>query len=434
MSDARNEGTRIEWDYSISKSSIARLISELNSRTAEIDLDKDFNHTIYFNNYEHELPFGLSVRARRHSPYALPTHFRLDKREKWLLEKKQSEGDGSSSKEREKFSLRKLMSVAGSKVQDLNLTSPIVPYTADSYDRTQLELKQNNKIRITIDKDTEFFWFSSGLNGESIGKENRARVEIKMPPDNVDSREVRDLIELLSDNGARIEIGKKYAGYRKLGKRLRELAKMPVEESDTEIEAKLSLDGQEQSIFHKIKYDFYDGIFRGFHVSDRFPWTVETSAVHLYDFSDEGKISRVSSKNITTKSDEEVMKDDFGLGCILKRTEIKIKDDCMDGNINILDSLPNTIIKRRKYFLAEDAAGETYCISIDDSSNMRRHLFQIEVERTLLSPSKKEERAAVAGISRITYGISKRYPSLKPTTLTKAEWLSSLKQSNHVNR
>ncbi len=427
MQNTADQGARIEWGYSVSKSKISSLLSELNDFAEEKYVAKDFNHTIYFNNLEHELPFGLSMRARRYSSYTLPHSFKLRPYGKWLFETKYSEGDGSSIKEREELSLGESLSVAKCNPCNLTLTLPLAPHTADSYNRVQFEAKADNSIRITVDRNTEFFWLRNGLNGNSIGKENKARIEIKMPLDKIDSEATHSLLELLSDNGAMIEIGKKYAGYKKLGKYLREAAKMPVEESDTEIEAKLSLNRKDQFIFHRIKYDFYNGVFSGFNVSGRLPWTLESSAVHVYDFNEAGRVLRTSMKRTTTKSGEQIMNDDFGLGCILKRTEIKEKSGRSSDATDLLRSISNTIIKRRKYFIVEDSNGSTYCVSMDDSSNMRRHLFQIEVERTLLSPSKKEEDAAVDGIGRITNGILKRYPHLKPTTLTKAKWLSSIK-------
>lgn len=125
-------------------------------------------------------------------------------------------------------------------------------------------------------------------------------------------------------------------------------------------------------------------------------------------------------KVIIVKDEAEVMDDALGLGCILRRREIKSPMDQAQGG-----KAPTvTLYRKRKYFLVRSKrSGRDYCILIDRCTHGGSSLFQMELEETLLKPTKEQENQVAAEIAEITGRIMDTHPELKPTSLTKREWL-----------
>lgn len=68
----------------------------------------------------------------------------------------------------------------------------------------------------------------------------------------------------------------------------------------------------------------------------------------------------------------------------------------------------------------------SYCILIDRCTFNSDELFQMEVEGILLPPTKDKEREVIKDIAYITKRLIRKYRFLKPTTLTKLDWLKDL--------
>lgn len=231
---------------------------------------------------------------------------------------------------------------------------------------------------------------------------------------------------MLVELGADPTISKKDMAYNLLSDYLRRKSVRQIPSSDIEIEAKLSLKRQDQHIFHQIRNDFQNGLIGRFAIPKNFPYVLEGGKLHQYLITPENNYLRISikgkSKKIISKEDYEIISDKFGLNCIIKRKEIK------EPLSSTLVTLPaKTIHRKRKYFIVENQKTKnSYCVLIDRCTYDSDELFQMEIEGLLLSSSKKNEEEIVDDIAYLTNQLIQRYDILKPTNLTKLEWLKKL--------
>ncbi len=285
------------------------------------------------------------------------------------------------------------------------------------------DINEEKNFRITIDDDLKYFLFDDKSHGESIGQENYARVETKIPVERINSDKARMIREILNESYAEQVISKKDMAYNFLSEYLRDKSQKQVQKSDTEIEAKLLLDRENQYVFHRIKRDVCDGEIKGFKIPENFPWTLEGGKLHQYLITPEKDYVRISikgkSKKIITKENSEIVKDCYGLNCIIKRNELK---SSLSPELPLLPSI--MLYRKRKYFIAEnEKTKNSYCILIDRCNCDSKELFQMEIEGLLLNPSKCEETKIINDIAYLTSKIIEKYPVLKPTAMTKLEWL-----------
>lgn len=422
---------RKEERYYIENSKIGDFIEEISSITHPKIFPTNYSQTLYFNNPEHEVPFEVSIKARKydHSPWG--ERFELDLNEEWILEIKKDfvfENSRLREKERENLRLEEILKVLQNKnkIENVSITGPPLPYVADSYKRRHYIVKGKNGFRITVDDELKYYFFESEFNGTQTGMEDYSRIEIKVPQDKLNSSEFHRIKKLLEELEAEPIISKKDMAYNLLSKYLRKKSNKHVEPSDTEIEAKLLLKKEDQQIFHQIKCDFYKGIIEGFEISEDFPYTLEGGRLHRYVILDDNDYKRISikgkSKRIVSKENFEVLDDPFGLNCIIKRREIK---EPLSPNLLIPPS--KMLYRKRKYFIVENKESKnSYCILVDRCTYDGSELFQIEIEGLLLSSARNKEKEIVKDIAYITNQLIKKYGVLKPTKLTKLNWLKTL--------
>ena len=420
--------TRKEERFYVPTSRIGSFIDAISMIARPKSFQTDYNETLYLNNAEHEVPFGISIKARRYSDMHWDSQVQLDINTEWLFEMKRELVSGSSllrEKEREKLILSQILEKMKTlnRIGNVPVTSPLVPYVADNYRRRHFEVIGADEFRITVDDALKYFFFESGLNGTQIGKEDYSRVEIKVPKEKMGSLELQKIQSQLDKLEAEPVISKKDMAHNLLSDYLRRKSNRPVNPSDTEIESKLILGDESQHVFHQIKRDFHDGVIDGYSILEGFPFTLEAGKLHRYVITPDGRYLRISmkgdKKKVISKTDSEIMENSYGLNCILKRTEVR-----EEFSPDVLSLPSRTIYRKRKYFLVENKkTGETYCVLIDRSTLDGQTMFQMEVEGTLLSPSPSEVKATVEDIAYLTKSIVNRYDNLTPTTLAKLDWL-----------
>lgn len=429
-----NKTVRKEERYYIEKSKIEDFIKGTSSIAyPKFFSNNNYNQTLYFNNSEHEVPFEVSIKARRYSSSPWSKHFELELSDRWIFEIKKDlviKNSRLRQKEREKLKLEEILKNLQNKnkIENVPITEPLQPYIANNYKRRHYIVKKGGKFRITVDDELKYYFFEPRFIGTQIGLEDYFRIEIKVPQDKLNSSKFLKIKKLLQELEAEPIISKKDMAYNLLSKYLKRKYNRYVESSNIEIEAKLSLSGKYQYIFHKIKKDFYNGLIKGFKIIEDFPYTLERGKLHRYIITPDNNYLRISingkSKRAIIKENPEVINDPFGLDCIIKRKEIK-----KPLSSDIFTSTSKTLYRKRKYFLVENKkSGNSYCILIDRCTCEDNELFQMEIEGllSLYSPSMNEEKEIIKDITYITNQLIKKYNVLKPTTLNKLDWLKTL--------
>lgn len=424
--------SRKEERYYLATSALQEFLTQIKPISSQRNFLTDYNHTLYFNNTEHEVPFELSIKARRYSASSLEESFELTPDTEWIFELKRDlifENTRFRKKERSNLQLQEIIKQlqCQNNVIGAPITINLTPYVANAYTRQHFHIGGIEEFRITIDSSIGYYLFESGFKAKQIGKEDYARIELKVPIDKLDSLEFKKVQILLKELGAENIISKKDMAYNLLTKYLRTKINRRVMPSDTEIEAKLLLEGKNQHVFHRIKQDFKEGNILGFKLLKEFPYTLEGGKIHRY-FLIDGQSKRVSLKGelkkIISKQNLEIAPDPFNLNCIVKRREIKTPFN------PDLTGPSQMIYRKRKYFLVENQQnGISYCILIDRCTCGHNELFQMEIEGLLLSSSGEPEKDIIEDIASIANQLVKKYNVLTPTTLTKLDWLKSLKPS-----
>jgi hypothetical protein len=421
--------TRLEERYLFKSARLQEFQERLGSISDRVIHPTDINETVYFDNADHELPFEHSMKARHYTALRAASLFTLNPQDMWIMELK-SEIESSEQllrkKERAEMPLADLLGRFSSldAIDATRLSQPLVPFLADSYYRTHYLVSGNNGFRVTVDTQPIYYLFTEPLVATQCGKEDYVRVELKISDPNVGQASISAVLDALNAVGAAPAVSKKDMAYNMISAYLRAKHYSPIPESDTEIEAKLSLNGNQQHVFNQIKHGFAAGAFPGFRLIETFPFTQVGGKLNSYAILPNNDYQRISIKGeqkvLTVKDEAEVVDDALGLGCILRRREIKSPvDPAQEGKAPTV-----TLYRKRKYFLVRsERSGREYCILIDRCVHGGSKLFQIEVEETLLRPTKEQENQAAAEIAEITGRILDMHPGLKPTSLTKREWL-----------
>lgn len=424
-----NLKTRKEERYIINKTKTQDFVKKISQITSPEIFPTNYNHTLYFNNVEHEVPFEVSIKGRRYGYEGFTGSFEPE--EKWIFEIKEdfiSKNSRLRRKQRENLTLEEILKkLSGGKLLGgYHITSPLGVYGADSYRRSHYKIKGKDNFRITIDDDITYYLFEERFNGNEVGREDYSRVEIKILPHEPGSPEVYLIHNILEELGAEPTVSKKDMLYNLITDYLRRKTQCYVKPSNIEIEAKMLLGRENQHVFHQIKKDFYSGFINGFVIPENFPYTLEGGKLHRYVITPNGGYVRISikgkSKKVVSKEGSGIVADPLGLNCIIKRREIK---ESLSGNLLALPS--KTLHRKRKYFIVENEKSKNqYCILIDRCTYDDDELYQMEVEGLLLSPSRDEEKELVRDVAYLTNQLIKKYPVLKPTTLTKLEWLKNM--------
>lgn len=392
---------------------------------------KPYNQTLYFNNKLHEVPFTYSIRARRYESRPFRSKFKLDRSDKWIFEFKTTKSVNGRfiryKRRAEELELQEILERV-SKIKRLGETSiphKLVPHSAASYTRSHF-LENNRGIRVTVDEDLRFYQFTEDLKGKILDKSDHAVVELKIPPHRTNSELATELQHILRKEDAYQGISKKATTFNLIADRLRDLGKVyEPPRHDTEIEAKIALDSDDQDVFHEIRDDFLEGNVDGFKLSQGYDHVTETGRLHQYVLTPQNDYVRVEprtdSQFIAVKEDLQIAQDPYNLGNVIKRHEEVRPTRLNPGKV------PSRVLQRkRKYFMVEKIQGRgEYAVVIDRTTHKGHELYQMEIDDVLNSPSFTTETRSIADVATIANYIVDEY-SMTPTTLTKGEWLMSL--------
>lgn len=422
---------RMEEGYFISNSDLKGFLKKLSAIAVEKKFKTPYNQTIYLNNDDHEVPFNFSVRARKYDDRTTGRKFFPNTSGEWRFEIKQSMYN--MSRWREKIVLVSRLDNILKKLKNKTLSMPfpvsayLSPHVAATYRRIHYHLRENDKFRITIDTNLKYYIFRNPKEAIKRGSEDISRIELKFPKNLLDSpihKQIRGEISKLK--GSR-PLSKKQVAYNIQYKYLKKKYKKWPVNPDTEIEAKMLLDADKQNIFHELKNDFRGNKVKGFSLVKNHEYGWEYHTLARYIITEDGRHIRLNNdmktKHVVYKSKQVVMNDPFGLGCILKRREIKKK--------NVPDNLLNKpfLLSRRsrKTFIVQNTKTKSVYIILTDRSSVdgdRKDLYQMEIEKVCSRPSLSEQKAYVEDIANITNYVIKKYKHIKPTTLTKQEWVN----------
>ena len=380
--------------------------------------DKNFVQTIYFNNDDHEVPFGTSLKLRRY--VSDPTQPVLSG-DGYFLEIKRG-------RDKQKDKVRIGLDIEGARqyvnVMSPGMAEPLRPYMAVVYNRQHFVPSDGSQARLTVDGGMRYFFFRDD-GAEPMGEEAAvSRVELKESSQNNASMFVKDM---LSGFGAVPIVSKKckghyfvneyHVGYK--GKKFhRELP-------ETEVEAKLGATGEMS--FRQIKELFRTGHL-SFVLLEHFPFTVESGSIQRY-YRHNGRVFKVSYKEggatRVEKGIKVVLDDPLHLGCVVRRTEKK--DIAVPFDSPIITSEYRELYKMKKAFYVRNmVTNRFYHLSVDCCTGLGDPLYQMEIEYTgtfgEIIRAGNAQDDVVKDIATIAAAAMSIDSALKPTQLTKEEW------------
>lgn len=414
--------------------------------------DRNITRTIYFNNQNHEVPWGYSLKARQYfHRRAFEDNSFLDNSESYFVEIKASTSEFDRTKQRFEMTLGEASVFLNDNVGVPVLAEPLRPFVANEYERFHFTLKggEHGNTRITCDIAPSYFLIEKNGILRLLGEEPSLRIEIKTAPQQT-APELDIFEDQLQGLGARKTVSKKTAAFSLENHYLTRAApRLKKELSEVEIESKLIVtDKNPAAFFNQLTTQMRGGLGR-FVIRDAFPYVVESGSFNSYFLpkglnNTEGVkvLARPTVAKAVLKSESEIIQDRYGLGCILKRKEVKgeyfpLTEDKLEEilreqetNLGMPLVLVGEIARSRKAFWVENKkTGRVYHISIDRCQATGHSLHQLEVEYIGTSGECLDlaEGEIIRDVVDLTNKIVETYPSsVKPEPLTKLAWLRSL--------
>jgi hypothetical protein len=404
---------RLELRYT-TMAPVAEIASMLSHIADREKFERDFTTTVYFDTEDCGLPFELSLKARNYAAAPLGAVFALDPTALCRFDVKEGFMQGGWYVFR-----RNRTSAAYGEIPSM-VPFPVRPMYATCYPRQHWRLKDDPRVRITLDGGVGLYAVEN-WRGSRIKTSEGALIELKLP-----LATVAEKVALLQDMIRHVRgvpsISKKDLVHNAYNAQVKARSGRPPTITDTEIEAKLSLSGSQQDVFPRIKRDIAQGHIPGFRVHPDFPLTLERATISAFIISPNGEYHRTlfdGSRRVrnVTKKMLSIFPDRHGLHCIIMRKEFPADVPAE------LQGLPTvTMYRKRKYFLIMNDRGEQFSVLMDRSAHDGRVLYQVEIEWIAMQPSDEERDRAAADIAEIAKHIVEKY-GLTPTTLTKLEWL-----------
>ncbi len=413
--------------------------------------DRKTVRTVYLNNEEHEVPWGVSLKARQYTNEILQENELIDPDEQYFLEIKTSNSD-HKEKRRLEISLTDACAYLNN---DPNLgryifSSPIKPHLIDEYKRLHFVSRDSeiSGLRVTCDFSPKYFLIDSGGKLVFLRQENTVRVEIKTKEDSILAIKLASEIENI---GARKVISKKQTSYWAESLHRKSSAfKLTKEFKETEIESKLLVTDPDPSLFFN-KFVLFMRERRGnFMIAPSYQNVEESGSMNSYfldgehtDLDNDGIkiLARPDVAKVILKSETIVLPDKYGFGSILKRKEVKrryfpleegnleaaIKSEQINAGITGSPKLVGEIERLRKgIWLLNMETKRCYHVTIDQCQVGTNKFHEIEVEYTGTGGMVLENpiNEVVDDISELTKLIIDTFPgSAVPCKLTKLNWL-----------
>lgn len=304
---------------------------------------------------------------------------------------------------------------------------PLRPYTLVEYFRQHYIPKNMENTRLTLDNDLRYFFFPLNKREavETGREDNYTILEIKEEKPDKNFNDL--MMEMLREVNAFPIISKKFMAYNLLGLYHIKTSGKPLykELKDYELESKLEVDIEE--CFQRIKQFFEEGN-SDFKLPSHFPYTIESASINRYYRNDQGLFKamlRRSEAEIVRKGNIEVVKDELGLDCIIKRKETKGNIVPIDSQMMASAQLQGELLRMRKAFWVNNPQTlRSYHISLDCCLGLPGMLHEVEVEyvgRHIDSETNEEE--IIMDVTNLTSLLIEKFPELKPSRLTKQDWL-----------
>lgn len=416
--------------------------------------DRPFSQTVYINDDELSVPWGVSLKARRYIGQP-QQRIRLHPRTLFSCEIKTEESEGSQRRLKQKkvMRLKDFCQWASTELAFVLAGAILRPHIVTQYYRRHY-VSQDEDLRLTLDTEMQYGFFPANRPFIWTGNEDGGRVEIKIDQDAMASQEYQLVMDILSQHGAITVISKKEQGYNFHGHYLDiNFGCRPQKElRGVEIEAKFEVcHPQPQRLFDDLKRAFLVGSFAGYMLED-YPFTQATASINHYwsrmignQIVDGVKfLYRAGHFGIVTKEKTIVIEDPHHLNCILRRSENKseVYRQTKENVERILASHQGSfgdlrycgfVYRQRHAFWPENVSnGRIYHLSLDRCICSGRILYQMELEYVGRRPgdwqvSSSAEEEIVAELSELAWVIyqyiNRESQILVPSQLTKFEWL-----------
>jgi len=386
--------------------------------------DKPYNQTIYFNTPNFDLPFELSLRARKY--VKSKTGFILNKNSIWSIESKQGicsilGHHCKKKKEYAKFKVFKKIfknyNVASNIISNLN------PIFGTKYLREHFVHKKYPHLRLSLDSSITYYFFNKS-KAIKLSDDLFVRLELKYPKTEKIPKSI--FTSFGKQLNLNTPISKKDACHNLYNKYLFNKYNNIVPKHDLEIEAKLNISKTDQNIFIDFHRLISQNKLPNFKVYKNYPFVYETGKVQKFCISKNKYIRYTISKGnagVTIKNNSQVVKDKYGYNCILIRQELP-------GNKKDIKNTKRfkELYRKKKYFLIENINNKnTYSFCIDRCSYKNHVLYQIEIEALAESSNKFSISSKVQDILTMLTHLFKNNTQIRSTTLTKQEWLMKFK-------
>ena len=213
--------------YLVNRSELPQLLKSIGEMAIEVHYNGNWNNTIYFNNTDHELYFGQTVRARRYSTPAPDANLQIAQKDKWALEQKSvlySKNEVLKHIQSDNYVISQINDLLRfeHKLDGVKLSEALRPFIAVSSLRSSFLAKSDARFKITVDDQTKYYAFMNNYVARQIGREDFARVELRLSEAVVSSgRVLEQFQELMHSVCAVPVISKKDAGYNMLGTNLK---------------------------------------------------------------------------------------------------------------------------------------------------------------------------------------------------------------------
>lgn len=451
---------RTEQRFFVPKDSQAELLKKMSRILAEKKFSENpYAQTIYLGEDEFAYSWGTSLKARRYLPEA-ESNIQINPATPFNCEIKREETEGSLVRWKVKkiLTLSQFIDWIKVKIPEAEKWG-VRPYVLSQYHRRHF-VNSEETLRLTADTEIKYGYFLSHemsffASFLWTGEEDGLRIEIKASEEVFKSSLYRQLLEVLRQAGALPVISKKEQAYNFHGNFIDTTkgCKPKKEIADSEIEAKFIVLANHYRFFlNDLKAAFSSGAFTGIGIASDYPYSQATTSMNQYwgrrlngKLVDGVKLLfRPGNFSVVIKEQTEFLPNQYGLGCVLKRREIKGDviphvEETMTETLERYEEifgpleLCGMVYRQRQAFWPEtEKTGRIYHISLDRCISEGKILYQLEIEYVGRRPGDWQPATELEIVNEITnlawevyLWANQRKQVLVPTMLTKFEWLTS---------
>ena len=445
---------RIEQRFMVPQKEAAAFLKQLERIFLPVSYPNNINQTIYFNNDDLAVPWGISIKARR---YLDPTDCakRIDPTENFFCEIKKEKKAGSPNREKIKTvsSLSDFSRWAKEKVSDAIGGRSLYPHILTQYRRRHFILPRQNDIRVTTDSEMAYGFFTKDLL-TWLGEEEGLRVEIKTSQTASTNPTCAKLFKLLKQHGAVPVISKKDQAYNLLSQYLDKFGDQLTKElAKTEIEAKFLVEcSQPYNFFLGLRNSFLKNKIPGFTLKP-YPYIKAGASINFYwTRLEKGKpvdgiklLYKGQRFRIVTKAKTRILKDIYGLNCLMIRREEKgerfehskenLERVLAESTQKFGSLTPQGHLLRSRLAIwpESEKTRRVFHLSLDRCSRNGNIFYQLEIEYVGRKPgyslveSKIAQEQIIKELSLLSHEVfqlaNKKGFVLQPSQLTKLEWI-----------